>query len=242
MGQGANKDFVWGSNSFAANQAMILINAYLINKNIDFLNAAVSNVDYLIGRNATGYSYVTGVGAKPVMNIHHRPSGADGIVDPVPGLLSGGPAGATGDKCYNNATYLAISFVDSTSCYTKNEIAINWNAPAVYITGATEQFRTYNGQIITEINDNALNGRASILQIYPIPAKSTVKLMFDAERSAVADVEIYGTLGESLYHAKMNVQTGNNEFEFPVQSFAKGIYLVRIKTNSSAFVGKIVVD
>lgn len=242
MGQGANKDFVWGSNSFAANQAMILINAYLINKNIDFLNAAVSNVDYLLGRNATGYSYVTGVGAKPVMNIHHRPSGADGIVDPVPGLLSGGPSGSTGDKCSNNATYLAISFVDSTSCYTKNEIAINWNAPAVYITGATEQFRTYNGQILTNVQDNSSSETMSLLQVYPVPAATTVKLMFHAQETALADLDLYGALGERVSQLKVNVQGGQNEVELPVYSLTKGVYLVKIKTNTSAFVGKIVVE
>ena len=49
----------------------------------------LTNMDYLLGRNATGYCFVTGTGFKSPMRPHHRPSIADGIEDPVPGLLVG---------------------------------------------------------------------------------------------------------------------------------------------------------
>nr|AGS52819.1 cellulose 1,4-beta-cellobiosidase [uncultured bacterium contig00009] len=138
MGQ-SPRDFIWGSNSEAANQGILLINAYILTRDKKYLDAALSNANYLLGQNATGYSFVTGIGAKQVMHPHHRPSEADGIVAPVPGLLSGGPNPGKPDRC---ETYLysepETSFTDDVCSYASNEIAINWNAPAVYLFNAIE--------------------------------------------------------------------------------------------------------
>jgi len=138
MGQSRN-DFIWGSSSVAANQGVLLINAYQLTKDNKYLNAALSNANYLLGQNATGYSFVTGIGSKRVMHPHHRPSEADGIVDPVPGLLSGGPNPGKQDRC---PTYLydepETCFTDDMCSYASNEIAINWNAPAVYLLNVLE--------------------------------------------------------------------------------------------------------
>ncbi len=55
------KDFVWGSSAVAANQGISLINAYIITNNKKYVNHALSNLDYLSGRNATGYCFITGL-------------------------------------------------------------------------------------------------------------------------------------------------------------------------------------
>ena len=138
MGKTA-KDFMWGSSSHAANQGIALLQVYRINSDKKYLVGALSNLDYLLGRNATGYSFLTGFGSKQVMFPHHRPSEADGIKEPVPGLLSGGPNPGQQDKCEGYTTKIADeSFLDVTCSYSTNEIAINWNAPMVYLAAAIE--------------------------------------------------------------------------------------------------------
>ncbi|MRS64392.1 cellulase [Larkinella terrae] len=140
MGKTA-RDYIWGSSSVAANQGVALIQAYRLTNDKKYLRAALTNLDYLLGRNATGYCFVTGFGDKPVMNPHHRPSVADGIEAPVPGLLSGGPNGNAPkqDKCEGyTATSADEMFIDASCSYASNEIAINWNAPLVYLAGALE--------------------------------------------------------------------------------------------------------
>jgi endoglucanase len=84
---GSQREFVWGSNSIAANQGVLLIYAYKISKDKKYTDAALSNLDYLLGRNATNYCFVTGIGTKSPMHPHHRPSVSDNIVEPVPGML-----------------------------------------------------------------------------------------------------------------------------------------------------------
>jgi endoglucanase len=129
--------FVWGSNADVANMGMLKLYAYKLTKEQRYRQSAINDADYLLGRNATGYCFVTGFGSKPVMNIHHRPSSADGIKEPVPGFLCGGPNLMVLHDCGNIITrdtvFAAKSFEDETCSYSTNEIAINWNAPLAYL-------------------------------------------------------------------------------------------------------------
>jgi endoglucanase len=138
MGKSA-ADFIWGSNSVATNQGILLIQAYKLSKDRKFLDYALTNLDYVLGRNATGYSFVTGYGHKTPMFPHHRLSQADGIADPVPGLIVGGPNPGQQDGCKTYPSKIPDeSYTDSVCSYASNEIAINWNAPAAYLAGALE--------------------------------------------------------------------------------------------------------
>jgi endoglucanase len=141
----SNRDFVWGSSSVAANQGVALINAYLLTHNKQYLNVALANLDYLMGRNGTSYSLVTGFGSRPYMHPHHRQSVADGVVDPVPGLLSGGPNPSQQDKVPLPSKIPNQAYSDNDQAYASNEIAINWNAPFAYLVNAIEALKTNGG-------------------------------------------------------------------------------------------------
>ncbi|TCC91784.1 cellulase [Pedobacter frigiditerrae] len=133
-----NRDFGWGSNANAANQGIVLIQAYQITKDKKYLDHALSNLDYLLGRNATGFSYVTGFGSKTPMFPHHRPSAADRIKEPVPGFLVGGPNPGKQDGVALPSMVADEAYTDSMNSYAANEIAINWNAPLVYLVNAIQ--------------------------------------------------------------------------------------------------------
>jgi endoglucanase len=141
----SNRDFIWGSSSVAANQGIALINAYLLTKNKQYLNAALANLDYLLGRNGTSYSLVTGFGHKSIMHPHHRQSVADSISEPVPGLLSGGPNPRQQDKVPLPTKIPNRALSDNDEAYASNEIAINWNAPFAYLANAIEALKTSAG-------------------------------------------------------------------------------------------------
>lgn len=130
-------NYIWGSSSVAANEGIALIQAYQITKDSKYLDYTLSNLDYLLGRNATGYSFLTGHGFKTPKDIHHRPSMAS-VLEPVPGLLAGGPNAGQQDGCEYPSDLPARSYVDDRCSYASNEIAINWNAPMVYLSVALE--------------------------------------------------------------------------------------------------------
>ena len=140
--QKSKRNFNWGSNSIAANEGMALIQAYKLSGNKKYLKYALSNLDYLLGRNGTGYSYVTGYGSKTPMHPHHRPSVADGVVDPVPGLLVGGPNPGMQDHVKVHSIVPDEAYIDNDQAYAVNEIAINWNAPFAYLSNAIEALQS----------------------------------------------------------------------------------------------------
>jgi endoglucanase len=155
MGKSA-KDFIWGSSAEAANQGIALLQAYRLTispNRSQYLQYALGNLDYLLGRNAVGYSFVTGFGDKTPMHPHHRPSIADGIVEPVPGLLSGGTNAnaARQDKCAGYTSTVADEvYIDADCSYASNEIAINWNAPLVYLAFALEALQNDQKPTLTK--------------------------------------------------------------------------------------------
>lgn len=135
--------FEWGSNSDILNQATILCIAHRISGEEKYLIGAEQINDYIFGKNATGYSFLTGFGSKQVLFPHHRPSGADGIDNPVPGFIIGGPNGDKQDS--NEVAYTsdfpAKAHMDVQASFASNEVCINWNAPAVYVMGYLQQVR-----------------------------------------------------------------------------------------------------
>jgi endoglucanase len=128
-------DYIWGSNSVAANYGLQLLVADALAPNARYHEAAADDLHYLLGRNTFSLSWVTQVGASPYRHPHHRPSGADGNVEPWPGLLAGGPNARRQDPVLKNLPELppAKMYVDDQESYASNEVAINWNAPLVFL-------------------------------------------------------------------------------------------------------------
>ena len=133
-------DFGWGclSEAFGVN-GMVQLFAYRLTGDTKFLKAAQQNMDYILGRNATGYCYVTGFGTKSPMFPHHRLSTADGVEAPIPGMLVGGPNPGQQDAHEAGVVYPSKepdeSYVDVVPSYASNEIAINWTAALVALAG-----------------------------------------------------------------------------------------------------------
>ena len=136
--------FAWGSTSDVANHAMMKLIAMRLTGSDRYLPSIQADLNWLLGTNPTGYCFVTGFGTLSPMNIHHRPSGADGVPEPVPGFLVGGPNTVVMNDCQppvSRSTFPAKSYTDVECSYSTNEIAINWNAPLVFLLGAADNLK-----------------------------------------------------------------------------------------------------
>lgn len=132
----SEKDYVWGSNSVASNQGIALVQAYKLTGEEKYLETAIGNINYILGKNATGYSYVTGFGFQTPMRPHHRLAEAEPEKAPLPGFMVGGPNPSQQDACNYTSNLPDESFVDEACSYASNEIAINWNAAFAYLINA----------------------------------------------------------------------------------------------------------
>ena len=135
------RDYVWGSNGVVANYGLQLLIAYRVLPLPVYVWAANDNLHYLFGRNTFSLSWVTQLGENPVRHPHHRPSQADDNSEPWPGLLSGGPNRSRQDPAMRKLPDLppAKMYLDEFGSYATNEIAINWNAPLVFVLAAFSQ-------------------------------------------------------------------------------------------------------
>jgi endoglucanase len=125
----STENYIWGSNALVANYGMMLRLAHRISPKPKYVNAAQDSLHYLLGRNTFNSSFVTQVGKRWPMNPHHRPSEADDVLEPWPGMLIGGPNAQNA----NEKRPPARQWDDVKQSFTTNEVAINWNAPLVFL-------------------------------------------------------------------------------------------------------------
>ncbi|MDT8715528.1 glycoside hydrolase family 9 protein [Clostridium sp. 19966] len=133
------EDYLWGSTMVLSNRAALLILASKLVDDAAFEKIAENCLHWMLGANPVGISYITGVGTNSIMHPHHRPSVADKVDAPVPGLVSGGPDLGRSDPAAKELIPSHVppakAFIDNDESYATNEIAIYWNSPVIFLSG-----------------------------------------------------------------------------------------------------------
>lgn len=136
----APSEFNFFTNINILNRAMVLIVANIFFHSREYVNAAASQFDYILGKNPLGQCFITGMGIAPVKNPHHRLSAFSETDEPVPGLLVIGvcaddeakdpyakwniPRGTPRAKCY----------CDNKVCFSTNETVLFANSAMLFVT------------------------------------------------------------------------------------------------------------
>jgi endoglucanase len=233
----SKNEYYWGSNSGVLNKAILLILASRENNDASFYNAALSQLGYILGKNAHNISFVTGIGAHHVLHPHHRPSSSDGITEPVPGLLAGGPEQGRSDAVlqakFTSLTPPALIYTDEEGSYASNEIAINWNAPLVFVAGyfAAEGSGTGIGlRKERQPNDFQLH------QNYPNPFNPNTTISYQLPADNHVSLAVYDILGKKVSTLVNEIQSrGTYSVEFDSGDLASGLYFYNMQAGN--FVG-----
>ncbi|MBI0297093.1 glycoside hydrolase family 9 protein [Streptomyces sp. PRKS01-29] len=131
--------YVWGSNGQVANNGTVMAVAYELTKQRRYRTGALETLDYLLGRNALGQSYVTGYGEHASQNQHHRFWAHQydaSLPNPPAGSLAGGANAGLQDPVAQEklpGCAPAACYIDDIGSYSTNEVAINWNAPLAWL-------------------------------------------------------------------------------------------------------------
>lgn len=131
-----SSDFIWGSNMELGKYLMVLTIADRFADRKEYRKAIDDGIGYLLGCNSMDTSYVTGNGEKAFKNPHLRPTAVDGIEEPWPGLVSGGPNKGLQDQRAQEVDKNSAPmkcYLDHIDCYSLNEITIYWNSPFVFV-------------------------------------------------------------------------------------------------------------
>lgn len=138
--------YPWGSNASMLNRAIVLALAHRFTAEPRYRDGVIDAMDYLLGRNPLDQSFVSGFGARPLQNPHHRFWARQldsSYPPPPPGALSGGPndsamsddiAEPLKGRCAPQTCWR-----DDIRAFSLNEVAINWNAPLVWVAAFLEE-------------------------------------------------------------------------------------------------------
>jgi len=184
-------------------------------------------LDYLLGRNPTGYSYVTGYGAMTPQHPHHRISNGDGVKAPVPGMLVGGPNPGQEDQCSGYPSALAAkSYVDAACSYASNEPAINQNAALILLAGALSTDLVGNGSTAIHQRESS-----SPFEISLRNGRLRVRIP-DAQ---ALELSVFGVDGRRI----VSISGIEGIAELPLSRH--GLWLVRIRANGRTWQTSITV-
>ncbi|MCX2183882.1 glycoside hydrolase family 9 protein [Streptomyces sp. SKN60] len=131
--------YFWGSNGNIADNAIVMAVAGELTGDTRYRTGALEAMDYLLGRNALGRSYVTGYGETSAQNQHHRVWAHQldaSLPHPPAGSLAGGANSGLQDPVAQEklaGCAPAACYIDDIGSYSTNEVAINWNAPLAWL-------------------------------------------------------------------------------------------------------------
>jgi endoglucanase len=113
-----------------------------------YRDGVTDSIDFILGRNPLDRSFVSGYGARPMLNPHHRfwaHQANPKLPGPPPGVMSGGPNSTSmGDPVASQMKGKCAPqkcWVDDVRAFSLNEVAINWNAPLVWVAAYLDKGR-----------------------------------------------------------------------------------------------------
>lgn len=135
----ARDDYVLPSNLTVLSNATTLIVANMAKKNEYFSGNVQHQLNYLLGNNPLGQSYITGYGEKCIRFPHYRPTLSLINEETLPGLLVCGPDKGRNDE-YSRwllpyGTPPAKCHIDKAHSYATNEPSIYLSSAMMFVLG-----------------------------------------------------------------------------------------------------------
>ncbi|MEU4364504.1 glycoside hydrolase family 9 protein [Promicromonospora sp. NPDC023987] len=135
--------YAWGSNSSMLNNQVVIATAFDLTGRRVYARSVLEGLDYLLGRNVLGMSYVTGYGTVDAHNQHSRwyaHSLDPELPNPPRGTVSGGPNSSIQDPvsgAWLEGCLPQWCYVDDIRAWAVNEITINWNSSLAWVASFT---------------------------------------------------------------------------------------------------------
>ena len=242
-----NGEYVWGSTGHLLSKGIRLIFAYELTNDIKYYNAALKQLNYILGINGLNLCFVAKTGTKYPENIHHAALASDNVDDIYPGLMPGGPNQYGGDAVLSGLiaaeTPSALCYKDTYQSYGSNENCIFYSAPLVFVAGYFSQDKHMTS--VTS-NENIEENEFSIKN-YPNPFNNSTKIFFKMGFEDEIDFVIYDLLGRKIFKKSLGVlSSGNHTANWngkneSGQEVSSGIYVYSINSKKFGFkTGKMI--
>lgn len=155
-----SEEYTWASAKNMLAKGNLLLFADYMEPNCLYLEGALDQLHNVLGRSASGFTYVTGAGTKMPQNLHHRLLQSTGVY--IPGYVVGGPNRYGGDPDLDK--YLAehnpkpaLAYLDVTGSWSSNEYAIDYTAPLVFMLAHFVEKGAHFPKTVYEAEDGVIN-------------------------------------------------------------------------------------
>lgn len=134
-----NNMWDWGSNSLILNNLVVVASAYDLTGRDRYRDGVFEGMDYMLGRNALNYSYVTGYGEASSHNQHSRWYSHEldpALPNPPKGSLAGGANSSIQDPYAQSKLTGCVGqfcYIDDIQSWSTNELTINWNSALAWV-------------------------------------------------------------------------------------------------------------
>jgi endoglucanase len=133
--------WAWGSNGRILNNLVLLAVTHLTCGEARYLDAVAVGMDYLLGRNALGQSYVTGYGVDSTRHQRTRQFGHaldPAFPPPPPGAIAGGANSTPAPDFPYDPRLVGLPpqccYLDEPTSEVTNDVCIRWNAALTWVT------------------------------------------------------------------------------------------------------------
>lgn len=159
-----------------------------------------------------------------------------------------------------NKTGASLATVGSVSSAFTPSSANQWRSETVNLTQYTGVNRTNvmikfealsaqgNNAYIDDINMTLTTGLKTVTQslafdLYPNPATQRAQVDFNLEKAGDVTMQVIDKMGKLVYtYSEPSMNPGEHTFELNTSDFAKGIYMVNIKSAAGSSQKKLVVE
>lgn len=152
----------------------------------------------------------------------------------------------TASHQYSTAGTYSICLTVTASC---NAIATACSSYSVFRSSQSQNIIYINTAYPDEINIDAgtptsINDldMASDLNVYPNPTSGAFMLNVSGNGQENAEVSIYNLLGDKIYTGKSDFEDNMIRMPIDISNAAEGMYILKIKTDTSETTRRIVVD
>jgi endoglucanase len=144
---------------------------------------------------------------------------------------------------FSASTPPALCYADDQGSYASNEIAINWNAPMVFVTGYFAYAPVSTGM---PEEDQSKPGTVRLGQNYPNPFNGPTVIPFELEKQNRVGVKIFDIRGRVVdSHDLGLLSSGSHTFQWKASTsqgiqLSSGTYFVELRGGNLSSVIKIV--
>ncbi|MBX2990823.1 MAG: glycoside hydrolase family 9 protein [Bacteroidetes bacterium] len=247
--------YYWGCNGNAMHRSgEFSWRAYFLDTTrVADRDQALSNLDYIFGRNYYNQCYVSGISgvSKPRVNgFHHWMKALNANPWHYPGALAGGPNefpdvndisypgaqpypvwGYWGDPANPRSASTPVEgrFTENDS-WSTNEIDINWNSVLVYNLYAAKKIARGGNVNGIVRNSAALPEGFALYQNYPNPFNPLTTIEFNLPHREYVTVAVYNMLGQDVALLLNETQdAGKYTLRFDASGLTSGVYFYRLQ-------------